>query len=136
MSLSNETHKLPIPPNAKGEKNFASIIEKINNFLGTSMDLTPLFTLEENIPMIDSIIQELCSADKSGNHRYEILPLNQLFFDLKGQIAIRSIDGTLGFKSIDEATHQLNQDKYIYFQQIACQVSSTILYTTQWSKLF
>lgn len=126
MSLSYETHQLPVPPKAKGETNFARVLEGINQFIGSAEKFVPLFTLEENIPMIESLIQKFCSTAKENDIRYEILPVNQLFFDLKNG-GRPDIDGTSRFRSIDDATNQLYEDRFMYLNQIACQVSANFV---------
>lgn len=85
----------------------------MDKFIGSTQESIPLFTLEEDIPMIASLIQQFCLAAKTTIYRYEIFSVNQLFLDLKNG----------GFKSAEEAKIQLNHDKYMYLNRIACQVS-------------
>lgn len=127
IHLSNETHQLPIPPNAKGEKNYASVLGEIDKFTGKASELITLFTLEQNMPMIESIIHEFCLAANCTTCRYDILSVNQLFFDLKNRASVAS-----RFKSIDDAT---NREKFMYLNQIACQVSFNICLNSQWTNL-
>lgn len=128
VNESNKTHQLPVPPNAKGDTNYALIMERINEFIGNMAEFIPLFTTEENIPMIESLIEEFSIAANINGNMYKILPLDQLYFDLKEQTAIRSIEGTRGFTCVGEATDQLNLDKYMYFKNIGCQVSQIVLF--------
>ncbi len=124
MNLSDATHRLPLPPNAKGETNFDKIRHQIKEFVGineTTSDSTQsatiqLFTLDEHITMVQSICQDVCST------KYEILSINQLFFDLKRIITQEVLATSSLMKSIDDATNQLNQETYMYLNTIACQV--------------
>lgn len=71
-SWSEESHRLPIPPNAKGEKNYALILHEINKFMGNARQLPPLFTAKEDIPMIESFIQEFCALSDENPSRYRV----------------------------------------------------------------
>lgn len=126
FDLANKTHQLPIPPNAKGVKDFALVLDIINEFVASEEEFVPLFTLDENIPMIESIMQQFCLAGNHSNRRFNILSINQLFFEIKNGSSVNgsSSDGTSRFKSIDDATTWLNREKFVYLNQIACQVSS------------
>lgn len=121
--LANKTHQLPIPPNAKGVKDFALLLDMINEFIASEDEFVPLFTMDENIPMIESIMQLFCLAGNHCNRRFNILSINELFFEMKNR---SNVDGTSRFQSIDDATTWLNREKFVYLNQIACQVSALL----------
>lgn len=119
-SHSDDTHRLPIPPNAKGEKNYQSILKQIHKFMGKN-ELAPLFTLKENIPMIKSFLHQFCEMSEEES-RHRVYPLHELFFVIKEEAAKNSVEGE-AFQSIHIPDAHLNRDQYIYLRDTACNVS-------------
>lgn len=116
-----------------GKNDFAVIQQEIDNFIGNAeackQGFIPLFTLSENVRVVESVCEDLCSTSNvASNRRYKILSIDQLLFNLKARIG-GNIGGAQGmqrltqFKSIDEATNQLNREKYTFLCEIACEVS-------------
>lgn len=99
----------------------------INNFLGNAIQLPPLFTTKEDIPIIQSFIREFGAASDEDPSRYRVYPLHHLFFDVKEEAVRNSIDGAL-FRSIHLAEDQLRRDRYAHLRDTACNVSPFSFY--------
>lgn len=132
LELSETTHRLPLPPNAMGEKNFAAIQQEIDKFIGNAQPckqgFIPLFTLAENVRMIELICEDLHDSTNEASYcRYKILPIDQLLFRLKTSVGRKQQmqygNSEPQFNSIEDATSQLNREKYKYLCEIACEVS-------------
>lgn len=119
---SEKCHQLPFPPDAKGERNYALILQQINNFMGHESQLPPLFTTKNDIPIIESLIRQFCATTDEDPNRYRVYPIHQLFFEIKEEAVRNSINGT-SFRSIFVAEAQLNRFPEFY-RNIACNVSS------------
>ncbi|KAJ6633186.1 Protein maelstrom like [Pseudolycoriella hygida] len=117
---SADTHQLPYPPNAKGEKNYTAVLNAMHSFLGNPSELPPLFTAKEEITIIKSFLQQFCPRDEPELvNRYRVYPLHQLFYEIKEEAVRNSVQGT-PFKSIHIAEAHLNRDHYSYISNIAC----------------
>ncbi|KAG4078256.1 hypothetical protein HA402_003937 [Bradysia odoriphaga] len=62
---SEKTHRLPIPPHSKGERNYKRILDQMKMFMGEPMPI--LFTSKENIAMIKSFIQSFIDFGNNGD---------------------------------------------------------------------
>lgn len=116
---SEKTHRLPIPPKAKGEANYEIILDNMKTFMG---DPTPiLFTTKENIAMIKSFIQAFIDFGNNDDlERYRVYPLHQLFFEIK-EMAVKSNPvERKSFKSIHIAEEHLRREDYAYLAGTAC----------------
>lgn len=116
---SEKTHRLPIPPYCKGEKNYRFILSEMKKFMGEPTPI--LFTSKENIAMIKSFIQAF--ADFGNNdeiQRYRVYPLHQLFFEIKEMAVKNSPIERKSFKSIHIAEEHLRRDDYAYLAGTAC----------------
>lgn len=120
--LSDTTHRLPIPPAAKGERNYKVILNEIDAFMGSRSELAPLFTIRDQIPIITSFINQFCSFANVDANRYTVYPLHQIFYDIKEEAVKNSISGQ-SLKSIHIAEALLNRDNYAYQSNMACNVS-------------
>lgn len=126
IELSETTHQLPLPPNAKGQRDYAAIQQQITKFIGNAQTskqgFIPLFTLAVNVPMIESICEVFVGSDPNY-HRYKVLPIDQLLFNLKARTERKSGPEVTQFRNIDDATSELNREKYKFMSAIACEVS-------------
>ncbi len=117
---SDSSHRLPIPPKAKGERNYQHIFDEIKKFLGKPTPI--MFTARDNIPMIKSFIEQFVGDDESpDNGHFRVYPLHQVFFEIKEEAVRSSVNG-VSFKSIHIAEQHLSRDDYAYFTNTACAV--------------
>lgn len=123
---SEKTHRLPIPPSAKGERNYKAILNEIDNFMGNRSKLAPLFTLRDQIPIITSFISQFCGFCDVDPDRYPVYPLHQIFYDVKEEAVKNSINGN-SFRSIHIAENLLNRDNFAYLPNTACNVSVILI---------
>ncbi|XP_037038857.1 protein maelstrom homolog [Bradysia coprophila] len=131
LELSETTHQLPLPPNAMGEKDFDIIQQEIYKFIGNAptckQGFIPLFTVAEDVRMVELICEDLLgsTSDQAINRRYKTMSIDQLLFDLKTSIGRAQkrepFSGESQFKSVDDATSQLNREKYKFLSEIACE---------------
>lgn len=123
MEHSGKTHQLQIPPDAIGEKDYRIILDQIDEFMGNGSQLPPLFTLKENIAMIESFMRDFCSRrGLDDEDRYRVYPLHQLFYNINEEALNYSLTRE-SLRSIHIAETILNNDRYAYVDGIACDVS-------------
>ncbi|KAG4080743.1 hypothetical protein HA402_005923 [Bradysia odoriphaga] len=116
---SEKTHRLPIPPHSKGERNYKRILDQMKMFMGEPMPI--LFTSKENIAMIKSFIQSFIDFGNNGDiESYRVYPLHQLFFQIKENAVKNSDIERKSFKSIHIAEEHLKRDDYAYLAGTAC----------------
>lgn len=121
--LSEETHRLPIPPNAMGSRNWAIVLKDIFKFLdGSPTQVPALYTEEKQIPIITSFLKTFC-YEANEETEFRIYPLSHLFFALKQESCKYSLEEDSGFQSIHIAKAILERDEYDYRSGIACEVS-------------
>jgi len=80
---SKTTHRLPIPPNSKGESKYQVILTQMMGFMGGDTDYPMLFTSTENIPMMTSFIQTFTNfGENDVISRYRIYPVHRYFLEM------------------------------------------------------
>lgn len=124
---SDKTHRLPPPPNAKGQKNYRILLDEMVRFMGDTKPLPPLFTTKEEIPVIKSFINEFCADGSDDPDRFRVWPLHQLFFNIKEE-AVKYSPAGESIKSIFVAETLLNRDTYVYATSGACNVSFSLIF--------
>lgn len=128
LTISNEVHQLPLPPAAKGQRDYAKILREITDFIGKDCadkkKLPPLFTDVKQVDEVKSYITQFCQDADIDPERYRIYPLSQLLFVLKKEACQFGLDETLtGFPSIHIAQDIINRDPYDFLIEFACDVS-------------
>uniref|UniRef100_A0A1Q3EW40 Putative maelstrom n=1 Tax=Culex tarsalis TaxID=7177 RepID=A0A1Q3EW40_CULTA len=121
---SNETHKLPVPPDALGEANCEKILRLILKFLKSSSGsrtIPPMFTWNKDIPMVESILRWIVEATDLDHVKLSVLPLIDFFYTLKLATESYGLDINT-FPSIHMAKALLEKDVYAYTAGIACDV--------------
>lgn len=120
--LSDETHELPIPPNAMGETDLEDILHKILNFTDYNSKMQkkhfPIITEEKQIPIVESFLEQ-CYDDTKKDYRFLVIPLGDFFFHLKRATEKYGLD-ICTFPSKTMADILLKKDTYEYTSGIAC----------------
>lgn len=126
QSVSEKTHRFPLPPNCEGENNWMSILAKMIRFMHPFDKLPILFTegnhrdyskpLEETRKTMEKILYE---SQEDDMLRYlKVYPIEELFFMLQKMCVISKnrLNGTVHttFPTLLYATEQFNKDKYRY----------------------
>lgn len=111
---SSKEHKLPVPPNALGSSNFQQIYFDICLFCRSSTYNGPsyLFTDEKEMPMIESIMNQL--SDHAYKEKFEILSLNQLF-----NVLVNNVEPEPQNTNITNMF--IKKDSYDFAANIACE---------------
>lgn len=118
---SDETHELPIPPNALGETDLDDVLRKILNFTDYNHKAQkhfPLITEEKQVPVVESILAQCCE-DSKIEYQFLVVPLGEFFFHLKRATEKYGLD-ICTFPSKTVADILLKKDTYEYTSGIAC----------------
>ncbi|XP_037051831.1 protein maelstrom homolog [Bradysia coprophila] len=113
---STNTHRLAVPPNATGERNYQRILNEMKRFMGEPTPI--LFTFEENIAMIKSFIRLF--ANSGNNDDIKVYPLHQLFYEIKVMTAKNSAMERPSFGSINIAKEHLRRYDCVLTAGTAC----------------
>lgn len=129
------THRLEIPPNARGEtrlyKIYHDIVEFIKHKNGFNQSTATqnklvVFTSDEYTAMIESMLDQC--KDEESNITIEVFSLEELFFALKQKAAqVAGIQTEVRHISISNML--LEEDPYRHSEGFACTVRPCILYT-------
>uniref|UniRef100_A0A182M763 Maelstrom domain-containing protein n=1 Tax=Anopheles culicifacies TaxID=139723 RepID=A0A182M763_9DIPT len=79
---TGKTHLLPEPPNAWGIADMNEVAVRLLSFLGADDEIPPLFTDEETLDIVESMLREIlkdCIMDKE----LYVCPLSELFCIMK-----------------------------------------------------
>lgn len=124
---SEETHELPIPPDAIGETDLEEVLLKILNFTDYKANTKattkaqkqfPLITDEKQVPVVESILDQ-CYEETKIDYRFVVIPLGDLFYHLKRATEKYGLD-ICTFPSKTMADILLKKDTYEYTSGIAC----------------
>lgn len=120
---SEESHQLPLPPNAIGETNYSRLLKEMVMFIADdgAEELPPLFTRRAEVPIVKSIIAQFCADAKEDESLFRVYPLEELFFVLKKAAAKQGQDLDEGFASIHVAHSYLDRDQYECQSGISCE---------------
>lgn len=118
---SNETHALPIPPNALGETDFAVVLRKVLEFTGYNKPykLFPIFTDAKEVAVVESVLTQLIKASKT-NFQFLVISLAEFLFHLKRGTEKYGLDICI-FPDKTLAELLLKNDEYEYTTGIACE---------------
>lgn len=82
-----------------------------------------MFTDTDQVPVIKSIIDQLCKESNQDPSIFRVYPIAQLFFVFKGEASKYALDGTGAFFSVHIAQTLIDRDQYDYRANIACSVN-------------
>lgn len=119
--FSEETHDLPLPPNALGETDLDNVLQKILSFTdynSKSPKQFPVITEEKQVPMVESILAQ-CYEDLKIEYKFLVIPLGEFFFHLKRATEKYGLD-ICAFPSKTMADILLKKDTYEYTSGISC----------------
>ncbi|XP_011192543.2 protein maelstrom 1 [Zeugodacus cucurbitae] len=82
---SDNTHKLPLPPHAKGETDLGLIYNNILDFIRDpeTGEYPPVYTHRDSIPVVASVLDYLKGDYKARNIEFETYSIQYLFYILK-----------------------------------------------------
>lgn len=120
--FSEETHQLPIPPNAMGEKDFSVLLDKLLNFIDyEKKDRKALIFLTENkeVAIVESILNQFMD-EADLDYNFLVCPLGEFFYQLKRATENYGLDiRTFPAKTVADIL--LKKDNYEYTSSIACE---------------
>ncbi|XP_065072585.1 protein maelstrom homolog [Ochlerotatus camptorhynchus] len=117
---SEETHALPIPPNALGETDFGAVLQKVLAFTGYNKPhkLFPLLTDAKEVAVVESVLTQLNKESKT-NYQFLVISLGEFFYHLKRGTEKYGLDICI-FPDKTIAEILLKNDVYEYTSGIAC----------------
>lgn len=116
---SENEHQLPIPPDAKGEKDNDEIILKLFSFLSQQEKMPPLFTDAPDIKMVENILKGILNQGSMDENTLLVCPLAEMFYQLKRATESFGMD-IKTFPSVYIAQAIIQKDVYEYSKDIAC----------------
>lgn len=128
--FSEKTHRLPCPPRAIGETDFARIFERTLEILATGNDdehkgKPMVFVLEgvnnENVRMVRSFFQQF----SDDYEKIDVLPLTRLFLELKLKAAKNGKENVVN--TIHVARLFMERNPFSFSREISCSVSALLL---------
>lgn len=123
---SEKYHRLPPPPNAKGEKNFGKIYSAILDVVGAQPgerfdkddDRRPcVFILHDQGKMIKSVLDQL--SEMNWQRTFDVFDLEYLFFVLKNKVKSLT-DADTGEWPISATSQFIEADRYDTTADISC----------------
>lgn len=117
---SESDHQLPIPPDAKGEKDNDEIILKLFSFLSQQEKMPPLFTETNDIRMVENILKGILNQGSMDENTLLVCPLSELFYQLKRATESFGLD-IKTFPSVHIAQAIIQKDVYEYTKDISCE---------------
>ncbi|XP_058446771.1 protein maelstrom homolog isoform X2 [Malaya genurostris] len=117
---SEGDHQLPIPPDAKGEKDNDEIILKLFSFLSQQEKMPPLFTETTEIRMVENILKGILNQGAMDENTLLVCPMSELFFHLKRATESFGMD-IKTFPSVHIAQAIIQKDVYEYTKDISCE---------------
>ena len=121
--LSDTTHKLPLPPNAKGDTNLGRIYNDVLQFIRNkeSNEIPPVYTNLQSIPIVDSVLEFLRADVGAETAPLQVYSIQYLFYLMK--------EATCEMGDLDKPKSHYITDAYFerdffeYQTGIACDVS-------------
>lgn len=124
---STKTHRLPIPPGAKGETSYYDIFYKILDFLDekqSRMEFPVFFTNSDEIKETKMILDKISRECEELELDIQVYPIENLFYPLKRYTTQlkNELNGTNDkhFPSIYVAKDMIDRDKYRYSLNLGC----------------
>ncbi|XP_055641325.1 protein maelstrom homolog [Toxorhynchites rutilus septentrionalis] len=119
---SEESHKLPVPPDSMGETDFSVLFDKLLAFIEIKCKKAKpflLFTDSKEVSMVENIIGQLSDESKI-QYNFLVCPLGELFFQLKRETERYGLD-ICTFHSKVIADVLLRKDIYEFTRGISCE---------------
>ncbi|XP_044728826.1 protein maelstrom homolog [Chrysoperla carnea] len=120
---SDETHQLPIPPDALGEKDMNIILKQVLEFLKDNCNkstLPYLYTLPKQIQIVEGVLSQLCN-EREICIDFKIFSLPELFMYLMNATASAKDK----FDTPTIAQLAIEKDVYDYYKRLACDYHET-----------
>lgn len=126
-SHADDTHRLPVPPNAMGERDFGKVIQGLMSFIETDENgqYPPLYAHKHYLEMIKnvmSILENEYFGDNSVN--FKIYPIQYLFYTLKMSTAEKGEVKKPESIFISDAIFE--RDTFEYQNKISCDFHENI----------
>ncbi|KAL7030215.1 hypothetical protein ACKWTF_006577 [Chironomus riparius] len=126
LQHSKNTHRLPIPPNIQGEKNYKRVLDEILKFLDvkelSSFYIPPFFVYDDfqsdDYEAAQLTLQKIADENHCNN-AFRILKSDQLLYSLNKHITAHNNDGKIPLKSMVQARDIMRRDSYAY-RDIGC----------------
>ncbi|XP_058814867.1 protein maelstrom homolog [Topomyia yanbarensis] len=119
-TTSDESHRLPIPPESMGETDYSILFGKILDFINREDKKYRLFFAEESqIPVVENILNQFADESKIP-FKFLVCPLGDFFFQLKRATESYGLD-ICTFPAKTVADILLKKDTYEYTSGIACE---------------
>lgn len=126
---SEKTHRLPPPPDAKGDDKYERVYAGILDVIGVRPGETftrddkqrpCLFTRKEDVEMIESILDQL--SQREWRETFDVFTLELLFYELK-----REVGKTIGENPFPQTVTNdlIAQDRYDTTPNISCDFHKT-----------
>lgn len=129
---ANETHKLPIPPNSKGYKDFVEILRQIINFLSDEESIPILYCHTDEIMDTKKVIDKIATQGGELSLEIRVFPLEDLLYplkDLTAKIANESSrEKDMPFLNVVVTRDIIERDRYKYTSGIGCTVSILLFF--------
>ncbi|XP_055711251.1 protein maelstrom homolog [Phlebotomus papatasi] len=122
---SSDTHDLPLPPDTVGKTTIRDAIIEAIKFVNCNDEdvCSPIFTIDNHIPVVRSVINEVLSSRTLGPPiDLRVHSLSELLFHLKNATHDQAIsDIAPPFASVFLAETYLNRGTFDYAEGLACE---------------
>ncbi|KAJ9575906.1 hypothetical protein L9F63_007218 [Diploptera punctata] len=121
VSLSKETHQIPVPPDEfGGETDYYKVFTNVKRFVMGKKGkyLFPYYTRQDSVDAVKSVLSKL-QEDFSEKIEFRIYPLTTLFFELRN--ACVSVQDGQGFPAYSLAERELDRDVFNFTRGISCE---------------
>lgn len=135
-SHADDTHRLPVPPNAMGERDFGKVIQGLMSFIETDENgqYPPLYAHKHYLEMIKNVMSILENEYFGDNNvNFKIYPIQYLFYTLKMSTAEKGEVKKPESIFISDAIFE--RDTFEYQNKISCDVSFALLGIERWTLL-
>lgn len=128
---SEATHRLPPPPNARGESslyrirhNLVDFIEPDNGFFKSdgSANKLVVFAARDQIPMLEMFLKQFHDEFAKVETDIEVFHLEELFYALKKEAQQQGILGEITVPNIHISNMFLEKDPHRHDNSLACKV--------------
>lgn len=118
---SDETHRLPPPPNAEGEIFFTTIFQEFYDFIydNEKQQLRPLFTHSNQLDACKSILNLFAAESDQDGIMFNVLNIVDLLFLLKKSTA--KCQNADGFPTPHIAEAMIDRDQYEFHLNLGCE---------------
>ena len=132
LQHSKNTHRLAIPPNIQGEKNYKRILDEILKFLDvkelSSLYVPPFFVYNDfqndDYEAAQLTLQKIVDENRCNNG-FRVLKADQLLYSLNKHITTHcSKEENISLKSMVHARDLMRRDSYAY-REIGCDIHNS-----------